>query len=108
MTTCGMDPEPSRTRGFAKSPVYTGGFGERTTKGTQVAQMPSPSRNGLLHAGFGESGAIAAGSIEIRPPGGPYLTHALWLTLQMPRTPRHRKSASRGLISEKELQRALR
>ena len=61
----GVDPDPSRTRGFAKSPVYTGGFGEGTTKGTQVAQMPSPSRNGLLHASFAESGAIAAGSIDL-------------------------------------------
>jgi hypothetical protein len=35
LTTCGlwpyrfgMDPDPSRTRGFAKSPVYTDGFDE--------------------------------------------------------------------------------
>jgi hypothetical protein len=61
----GMDPDPSRTRGFAKSPVYTEGFGEGATKGTPVAQMPSPSRNGLLHATFGESGAIAAASIDL-------------------------------------------
>ena len=61
----GWTPEPSRTRGFAKSAVYTGDFGEGTTKGTQGAQMPSPSRNGLLHESFGESGAIAAGSIDL-------------------------------------------
>jgi hypothetical protein len=61
----GIDPDPSRTRGFAKSAVYTGGFGERTTKGTPGAQMPSPSRNGPLHASFAESGAIAAGSIDL-------------------------------------------
>ncbi|MBB6411937.1 hypothetical protein HNQ71_004625 [Mesorhizobium sangaii] len=63
----GMDPDPSRIRGFAKSPVYTGDFEEGTTKGTQVAQMPSPSRNGFLHASFGESGAIVAGSIDLEP-----------------------------------------
>ena len=38
----------------------------------------------------------------------PFLSLALWMALQMPRTACHRKSASRGLISEKELRRALR
>jgi hypothetical protein len=67
VTTCelwsyrfGVDPDPSRTRGFAKSPVYTDDSEARAQDGTPGAQNPSPSQIGPLHASFAESDAIAA------------------------------------------------
>ena len=49
LTTCGLwpfrlgrDPEPSRSRGFAKPRVYTGGFAE----GAHNRGTPLPSRGG--------------------------------------------------------------
>jgi hypothetical protein len=67
VTTCGLwpfrfgvDPEPSRTRGFAKSPVYTGNSEARDPGGTPVAGNLSPSGIGLQDASFSEREAILA------------------------------------------------
>lgn len=56
----GTDPAPSRTRGFAKSPVYTDGFGASAEEGTLTPGTRPPSEIGLQHASFSESGAILA------------------------------------------------
>jgi len=57
----GTDPNPSATRGFAKSPVYTDEPNARAAAGIPVAPNPSPSEIGPLHASFGQSGAIVLG-----------------------------------------------
>jgi hypothetical protein len=48
VTTCGLwpfrfgkDPDPSRTRGFAKLPVYTDDFEEQTGKSDARSDVPS-------------------------------------------------------------------
>ena len=63
----GVDPDPSRTRGFAKSPVYKGHSAARDLDGSPVALNPSPLEIGPLDASFAESRAIAAGSIDVDP-----------------------------------------
>ena len=56
----GTDPEPSRTRGFAKSPVYTGNSGASARQGTPAPVNPSAPENGCLHVGYSESRPILA------------------------------------------------
>jgi hypothetical protein len=53
----GTDPEPSRTRGFAKPSVYTGDFSARGVAGTPIAPSPSPANIGPLHGGCLENEA---------------------------------------------------
>jgi hypothetical protein len=45
----GTDPEPSRTRGFAKASVYTSDLKARAVAGTPTAPSPSLSQNSPLH-----------------------------------------------------------
>ena len=54
----GTDPEPSRTRGFAKPSVYTGDLNARAVAGTLIAPSPSPAGTGLLHGSFSDSETI--------------------------------------------------
>jgi hypothetical protein len=54
----GADPDPSRTRGFAKSPVYTGYSEACAQDGTPAPAEPSASEISPLHVSFGESGPI--------------------------------------------------
>lgn len=56
----GMDPNPSQSRGFAKSTVYTGDFEGSADERIQAAEMPAPPEIGPLHASFSECGAILA------------------------------------------------
>ena len=54
----GSDPQPSRNRGFAGSPVYTGTSRACAATGTQALGRRSASETGPLQAGFLETGAM--------------------------------------------------
>jgi hypothetical protein len=57
----GTDPEPCKSRGFAKSAVYTGHSEARAAEGSQVPASASCSPTGLLHASLTESGPDIVG-----------------------------------------------
>ena len=54
----GTDPEPSRSRGFAKPSVYTGDLNARAVAGTQAAPNPSHSQISPQHGSCWESEPI--------------------------------------------------
>ena len=60
----GSDPEPSRSRGFAKRHGYTEGFAEDTSAGTPIAPLPRHSPNPSSTRGVLERSAPS-------PPSGP-------------------------------------
>ena len=66
----GMDPEPSRTRGFAKSPVYTASFEESApmpadTLGLLPDHRPTSPSRGLHEADPAHRGS--GGPLRLRP-----------------------------------------